>query len=184
MNTGREFSRPKNYVYSLSDEIEQTSFMDLVSMYNMMREDDFLTIYLFSPGGSLHFAASIVDLINENCDKTFLIAHGEICSAAFDIFFKSMCERKILPGTSGMAHVARTFGLPVVKDNQPLDETGAYYKKWGMEEFKKRIAFYKDLGLTKPELKIVSDNKDAWFTESRLRTFLRNSIKNINAGYQ
>lgn len=151
-------------------------------MYNNMVDGDNLYIYLYSPGGEVAFADAIVDLINENCDQTVLIAHGVISSAAFDIFYKTICDRKILPGTGGMAHVAR-WQTTLVKDNQSIDEMGEFFKKSGKEEFDKRIKYYKALGFTAAELKLVQANRDCWFSENRLRTFLKNHIKLVNAGY-
>ena len=49
-------------------------------------------------------AEAIIDIINQNADITELIAYGEICSAGFDIFFKTQCRKAILENTIGMAH--------------------------------------------------------------------------------
>lgn len=182
MSTARAYSRPKDFIFSLSDDIDKNSFEKLIKAYNDLEEGDTVSIYLNSPGGDPGYAEAIIDAINENCDRTFLIAHGDICSAAFTIFYHSICERKILPGTSGMAHFVRV-PIVIVKDDKSLNEWSEYSRKWSKEDFKKQVDFFSSIGFSKAEIKMLQNNKDVYFNETRLRTFLKNHIKLINAGY-
>jgi ATP-dependent protease ClpP protease subunit len=186
MNTAKGYSgpnqAPKDHIFSLSDNICKESFEKLVQAYNNMADGDTIYIYLNSVGGDCSFMQAVIDIINQNCDITVLIAYGEIYSAAFEIFFRTVCERRILPGTSGMAHFSR---LPVwiVREGVPMDEWSKYFTKWANEDFKRTVSYYQALGFNKLESKSLKENKDVFFNETRLRTLLRNHIKLINAGY-
>lgn len=165
----------------MGDEIGVEIFEKLIKSYNDMRDEDYLFIYLNSEGGEVAYAESIIHLINENCDRTVLIAHGDICSAAFEIFFRTLCERKILPGTSGMAHSAL---VPLwVKTNAALDEAGKNNIEWSKKDFKRKLDFYSSIGFTNKEIKCLKAGKDVWMDDDRLHELLSNHIKLINAGY-
>lgn len=178
----KESSKPKDYVISIDGDISKESLEEIIEAYNELDDGEYLFVYLFSSGGRPEYAEAIIHLINENCDRTVLVAFGEICSAAFDIFFRSICERKILPGTSGMAHFCR---VPVVtiKNNSALGETEKNNIAWSKTDAKRKLDFYAFIGFTKKELRTVETGKDIWFTDERMKELLNNHIKAINAGF-
>lgn len=164
-------------IVNIIGEIGNEAFEKLISVYNELKEGQTLTIYLHSGGGSVEAMESIIDLITTNKDKTTLIAYGEICSAAFDIFFRSNCERDILRGTTGMAHYT---GINVnIISKTKVNKSDKGYVEWNKIEMAYCLKFYEKLGFNKSELKSIKEGKDVFFQTGRLVEFLNNQ-ENFN----
>lgn len=156
---------------SLDGEVSAEMFRSLIEAYNKLKEKEWLVIYLNSSGGDPDASQAITTLINKNATLTEIIAYGRICSAAFDIFFKSECERYILHNTVGMAHVT---GVLISVTDGPIDDSDKVYIKYAKEDKDMWMNFYKELGFKSSELSKIKDGKDVWFDYKRLRQFLNN----------
>lgn len=167
----------------MNEDISKECFEKLISSFNNLKDDENLIIYLDSDGGDVDYAEAIIHLINQNCERMILVAHGDISSAAFDIFFRTVCERKVLPGTNGMAHHARV-GVNIVGDNKALDEWTQQNVCWSKKDAEKRVTYYTKLGFTDKEIKLFKKRRDVCFNDERLNDLLSNHIKLINAEYK
>jgi hypothetical protein len=127
-----------------------------------------LIVYLNSEGGGTVIGEVIQDLINQNAGNIHLIACGDICSAAFEIFFKAKCERSILPGTEGMCHKT-TIQIEHNYDHAPKKNQKRLLD-W-MKSHRKPVqeSLCKELGFTDKEFKLFRAGEDVEFTHQRLR---------------
>lgn len=176
--------KQKKIVLSLSydKEVGPELFKELVEAYNKLEEDQYLYIYWSSYGGEVSYGEAIIHLINDNIERTVLIGNGEMYSAGFDVFFRSRCERKILPGTTGMVHFAMV-SVTLIKNSVAKSPFDKLNMDWSNEDFKKRIDYYSRLGLTKKELNAFKKGEDVYFSETRLNELLANDLKQINERY-
>jgi len=159
-------------VIDISGTIDQDAFGNIIKAYNNLPNDEGLNIYINSSGGDPDFGDSIIDVINNNKEQTTLIAYGKICSAAFDLFYKAKCSKRLLDGVIGMAHLARVeMENFTVTDSKETIEAGIY-KKWWAEDKKKRLKFYEDLGLDRKELQKIKQRGDVYFQYNRLLELL------------
>lgn len=156
---------------SISGMIGSESLEKLIKCYNELKEKEVLEIYLNSEGGDPNFAVAIIDIINENKDYIEIIAHGDMMSAAFDIFFRSECTRYILKGTIGMVHLSRIEGVEINGGSNVELSTN---KKWMTNDKKERLNIYESIGLTKTELAKIKKGSDVYLHYERLIELLQN----------
>lgn len=147
----------------------------LVSSINTLNEKETLLIYLNSEGGSVDQMEAIIDLINENQDRIKMTAFGEISSAAFNIFFRSKCEREILPQTIAIAHFTGVKINKITDKHYRDSLSGPFYIRWSEGYLEFCLKIYKKLGFSDKELVKVSKGEDLYFLTDRLLEFLNNS---------
>lgn len=128
---------------------------------------ELITIYLRSGGGKYSVMCAMLDIINNNPERFELVANDYIGSAAFILFFKANCKKRILPNTFGMHHQ--------ISIKVSLNENGkAYYDEDIAElkrmEFDKKESqeFNRRIGLTKKEMKMYNKDYDLHFQYDRL----------------
>lgn len=156
----------------ISGAIDQDAFGKIIKAYNDLSPDGELQIYINSSGGDPEIGDAIVDLINNNSEITTLIGYGKLCSACFDLYFKTRCTKRLLNGTIGMAHLSRvemeTFTITDNKERMEAD----VYKKWWNEDKNKRLKFYEEIGLEKKEILKIKKRGDVYFQHNRLLELL------------
>lgn len=162
-------------ILHLLGDVNPELFDKLISSINGLEEKEILHIYLNSVGGEVDNAEAIIDLINENQNKIKLTAFGEINSCAFDIFFRSKCEREILPKTMGIAHFTGVKVNKITNKNYRDPVSGPFYIKWSEIFLEQCVRLYKKLGFTEKELVKISKGEDLYFLTDRLLEFLNNS---------
>lgn len=107
-------------VYNFKGYIEEENFSDFLIAYNscLESEDKALTIYLCSGGGSSDYYQPMLDMINSKQLDITLVAHSEICSYGFLLFYNAKTNKKLLPLTLGMVHeVSQEFPTRYLKKN-------------------------------------------------------------------
>ncbi len=162
-------------ILNINEPISNESFNKLVNTINTLREYEQVTIYLNSEGGDVESMESMIDLINQHHEKIDLIATGKIYSAAFILFFRTACRKRILNGTMGMAHYIRC-GIQINEEKQPYYEHDKAISDWMEVQNQWTLAFYKALKFTRAELNIIKASKEAYFSTARLNELL-------NAGF-
>jgi hypothetical protein len=158
-------------------DVDDVMFADLVNAFNQLPEEEDLIIYLSTDGGSALMSMAICDLIEQNQGRVELVASGEIYSAGFEIFFKSKCRRRIVPGTYGMYHTSRlTVQMDVHK--RPTTEDNRQVLAWGKNyKSKDMLEFCKTLPLTKQEMSALKKGVDVYFTYERISEFLEYQLR-------
>lgn len=158
------------YLY-INGGINNESIEKFITDFNSIDSTEHIKLYLSSDGGFDHYAYVIIDMINLNSSRIELIGSGFIYSAGFNIFFAANCNKRIIEGTKGMAHYAST--------EFTLDESGRpkfEQDKFIMSEFKRNklitINNYRKIGLTEAELKKIRDNRECYFSYTRLNELL------------
>jgi ATP-dependent protease ClpP protease subunit len=154
----------------LSGEVDEQMVDNLLNFVKNLDEGP-IFIYLYSPGGDVACGNVILDVINK-LENVTLIASGFIYSSAFDVFFFSNCQHKIiLEGTVGMTHFKRST-FDINENGQP----NSHEAKFALSNIKKyrnsTIQKLKDLGLPSKHLNTVKQGKDAFLTTEELKTLL------------
>jgi Clp protease. len=135
------------------------------------QNSEIVTIYLRSGGGRVSVMTAILDIINTNPDRFELVANDYIASAAFILFFKANCKKRILPNTFGMHHQMTT--------KISVNESGKAYYDYDLAELKRMEIDKKEsqdfnyrIGLTKKEIKKYEKDYDLNFQYDRLLQML------------
>lgn len=162
-------------IIGITGEVNNDSFEKLVKAYNELKEKEDLEIYLNSEGGYTDYAEAIIDIINTHREVTSMVGYGELLSAGFDIFFRSLCEKSLLRGTLGMAHLSRVETSITIKSGKTQDEHEAGYKKWSKKDKIERLLFYEKLGMTQSELLKIKSGKEVYFDFDRLAELLKHT---------
>jgi hypothetical protein len=165
--------------------------IDKENTENFIRQVEFITsegkgikIYLASDGGLSKYSRLIIDFLKEvhrYYNKPVCIcAFGHICSAAFDIFFKSPClNKRILDGVLGVLHKSY---LKDVSSNELEDkESFVNFSKRHLDKVDNPI-FYDFLdkaGLTDKEIRRIKSGKDLMLSTERLRFILKTNGKGL-----
>lgn len=159
-------------VLYISDMIGQEICEKFIYQFNKIPKDEEITVYINSEGGETGHADMFVNMLSAEGHRITLIACGQICSAAFNIFYNTECSKKsIHEDTIGMIHLAYI--------NVNLNEAG----KLTTEEDRELLRVHKasrentlqklkSLGLTPTELNKVKKGKDVYFTTERLKQLL------------
>lgn len=153
-------------------EINQENTNKLIDFINENQEDE-ITIYINSGGGSNFFTNAIINLLNQHKEKIKIIVPGCIYSNAFYIFFNFKGKRELLDEATGMFHYSgKDYHL---KENGKIGDYGDIFD---LNEFKKRKKitdkFCVDLGFNDKEMRKLGANKDVYFSRERLEEFLKN----------
>lgn len=158
-------------IININEMISDETFNKLVTAFNALREYERVTVYLNTLGGDVEAMEAILDLINYYPEKFELIANAKIYSAGFIIFFRAMCPKRILPGTTGMTHFIRV-GVGINEKGEPYDNSDKAMKEWNEEQKEWTTALYKFLKFTKAELNKIERGEEVYFKTSRLQEFL------------
>jgi ATP-dependent protease ClpP protease subunit len=158
-------------VININEVISKDVFDKLIQSFNTLKPEETLDIYFATEGGDVHYMEGIIDFVNKNSSRIRLFAYGEICSAGFDIFFRTKCYREILPATMGMAHFTGVMVSSLgTTHTRKVDDKA--YLAWAKKSNEDCIKFYSSIGFTKKELERVKKGEDLWFQIDRLNEFL------------
>lgn len=160
-----------NYIFQIKGKLD----FDLLDRFTecVNQEHEKITIYLNCTGGSANVYEIMNDIINKNPDRFELIAMNGILSAAFMLFFKATCSKRIMMNTIGMIHQGnQEFTL---NDNlKPTYTIDVAWKKRMKKEHLQGIEFVKSIGLNKKELKKYKRGDDVYFQYERLVELFNN----------
>lgn len=156
----------------ISGKMDQEAFGNILKAYNSLIKGNSLDIYLNSDGGDPEIADAIADLI-ENTDYLItIIGYGKLFSAAFDLYFKARCHKRLLAGTVGMSHLARVETEEFDSSNAGHKIEMLAYKKWLDNDKKERLKFYEYIGMEAKELSRIKKGGDVYFQYNRLLELL------------
>lgn len=127
-----------------------------------------IKFYLNSHGGSRPMSKTIVDMINQNKDRVELIAQGDLYSAAFRIFWKCLCKKRLMPETRAIWHMGTKDHIDLGYNGKPHYDWELWETKQFVKDNKKQVKELKQLNVTKKELKKFSKGKDLYFGYKRL----------------
>lgn len=131
-----------------------------------------IKFYIDSTGWSSASCETIIHMINSQKDRITLIAKNYIASSAFNIFFYSKCKREVLPKCIWMTHMAR---IDTSMSAKKRIQTVSKFQLWLMKkETRKQIKFLKEIWVKKKECKLFMNEYDVYFSEKRLKKFLKN----------
>jgi len=155
--------------YYFNEEIGRESSQKLIDFLN---ENDKVKLYWTCTGGECWEGEVLLDLINKRVSE--IVALGWLYSMGFTIFYKSTCKKSIHPDTTGMCH--QTGRKIYVQSNGKCDDEGdAFYMAEAKKQLAKDIKWLKKLGLNKDEISRYKNNKDVYFSNSRLKEFIKSS---------
>lgn len=150
-------------------EIDQENTNKLIDFINQNQEDE-MTIYINSGGGSNFFTYAIINLLNQHKEKIKIIVSGCIYSNAFYIFFNFKGKRELLDEATGMFHYSG-------RDYRLTENGKIEYKSdvFNLNEFKKKEKitdkFCADLGFNDKEMRKLRANNDVYFSKKDWKNF-------------
>lgn len=154
-------------VIGITGSIETDNLDKLMAAYNEC--PDKMEIYLnCENGGDPDIAEAIIHIVNKNKEKTTIIGYGRLFSAAFDLFYKTTCNRLLLPGSIGMVHLSRVEISSLSVANETDKSEANIYKKWFNEDKKSRLKFYEELGLGKTYISKIKKGQDVYLQYDKL----------------
>lgn len=162
----------------LEEEITRETVDKLIAALKEAGDQGELDIYFASNGGARYLSDVIVDIINAHWNKITLIAHSDLQSAAFEVFFKSKCPRRVMPQAIGMYHQSYAdFTLNCSK--KIVSESDRLVLK-GMNTvaLQEMSGLLSSLGATEKEIRKFKRGDDVWFDSSRLQEMLGYQYKN------
>lgn len=157
----------------LHGEIDKNLFIDLISNFDY---NDYNVIYLNSNGGFTSYIPAFVKFFNENSSKLKLVAFEQISSAAFDIFFKSECDKEILEGTFACLHFSSVY-LTINAAGQATTPYDAFMLKTIKKKKDNTISFFKKIGMNENEISHIKNNIDLFVSFDRLKQILNGKSK-------
>lgn len=148
-----------------------------VEFFNSLETADEVTIFIDSEGGDAPVLFSMLKMINAVGHRIRLVVTGQICSAAFLLFYLAQCKREIMPMAFGMHH------LPAQKIEIMSNGRGAGKEmEWLIDERKKDMPFImrfnESIGMSEEDQKKVYDGQDVYFSQAELLNFLSFQEKN------
>lgn len=157
----------------LEGEINTDSVHKLVGAYNeSYKLNTHLDIYLNTEGGDVGCMEAIIGLINTN-RKTTLTAYEKVYSAGFFIFFRSLCEKYLLPGTVGMFHYIKT-PISIDENKKAYSSEDKALQAWAKDQNIWTNQLCIKLGMTPLEFNKIKKGEEVYFQYSRLLEFLQN----------
>lgn len=130
-------------------------------------------IYLQSRGGECWQSEAIIHMLNKSGLGINLVGFGQLCSCAFDLFFKYNGPKMLTPGTVGMYHHTciqvdiHENGIPDYTEDKARVKYITGYGKQESDRTMKRLKF------TAKEIKRVRSGKDLWFQPNRMEQLLK-----------
>lgn len=165
-----------NKYFAIDDSMSPELLKDFYSLVNSLSEGDVLNILLNSGGGKIYVAEAISEAINREPHKFTITGTEYLFSSAFNLFFDSHCERKLMYNTIGMAHQGRK--------EMTLNSRGHLY--YDGERFERSqsendlihsIKRLINLGVDDKKIKKFKTTEDIFFTHIEMVNMLEKSIE-------
>lgn len=139
-------------------------FQEIITAFNSTEE--VVEIYLNSGGGKTSIMSAILDLINTNPNRFVLIGYCSLASAAFELFVRAQCEKRLLENTIGMYHQGsrsidiNDYGRPKYHEDLAIKNQTEVYRKL-------TIVFIDKCGFTPTEKSKFKKDHDLYFSHER-----------------
>lgn len=157
---------------NINEDITKETVDKITQAINELQPNDKLFIYFSSEGGDVNSAEAIIHMINNNADIIEVVGYGELLSCGFDIFFKVICYKMLLPNTVGMCHQSNVK-ININESTKPYEERGVADKAWLKLQKDQTIKFCNSLGMTDKEITAIKKGKDVYFQYKRMQDFLK-----------
>ncbi len=156
------------------DEISTETVAKLIcEIEEKTKDDKNITIYFSTNGGSEPVGKILIDYINNSNLNIIFIGWWSINSIGFDIFFRLKCKRKLMG-----AHAVLHLGSRKVDTSEMTQKIS--YDKFLLEDLKKYneegIEFYKSLGITDKEIKVICSGEDIYLNTERLNKIFKEGL--------
>ncbi len=159
-------------ILHLSKDVNYETFNALVKAFNALTTNDCLHIYFTCPeGGLTDVSEAIIDFINKNKDYIGMTFYGELFSSGMVIFLSTQCEKKILPFTRGMYHLAWQQ-MDIAENGKPSSEYDIFSMKEMRKSKEKNLSFLKTTKLSEKEINAIRKGKDVYFSYDRMLELL------------
>lgn len=155
-------------------------FHDIITAFNSTEE--VIEIYLYSGGGSTGIMSALLDLININPNRFVLIGYCSLASAAFELFVRAGCRKRLLENTIGMYHQGsrsidiNDYGKPKFHEDIAIKNQTEVFRKLTM-------SFIDKCGFTPTEKTKFKKDHDVYFSNERfveiVDTYYNNQLRNI-----
>lgn len=152
--------------YLLEGIIDERCLRDFIAFCNQYDEEQ-KVVFLDSDGGYRAYAIAISAVINQTPGMFTLIAINSIRSCAVELFFRCFCERIVQPGSTAMIHTTGRE-VRVLHDGIIPSETEKFELDQLRLSMEEQAEFWKEWGLTAPELEAFKAGKDVLIGYSRL----------------
>jgi ATP-dependent protease ClpP protease subunit len=127
-----------------------------------------IVIYFSSSGGSFTHASLMVNYINLIQDNIILLAFHQISSAAFKVFFEFQGQKDIMDNTFSVIH--KGSKNIIARDLDNTDSFDFFMTNKMMPVMNKQVVrLYKNIGLSKTELRKIENGKDVYLNTDQLR---------------
>jgi len=143
---------------------------------NNLQPKEKLFIYFSSEGGDVDSGEAIISIINNNVDLIELAGYGDIMSCGFDIFFRSKCNRILLPGVIGMYHQG-TITVTMNESEKIHQTRDKADKEWASLQKIQTIKLCNLLKMTDKEINQIKRGRDVYFQYPRMLDFLNTKQK-------
>jgi ATP-dependent protease ClpP protease subunit len=157
-------------LYVIQKDIHEELVTEFAQKINEFKSSEFeeLSIMICSEGGSIHSKEALLDMINTNKEMICLTAFGCINSAAFLLFLRAKCKKKILPLTSAIVH---NYSIRIdVNQNKKIGDR--LERKTYNNSMKELKDTFKDeiqsIGLTEKEIKDLKKDGEIKLEYKRL----------------
>jgi len=131
-------------------------------------------IYFSSPGGFVTAAETLVNYLNGGANDFLitLVGAGELCSAAFDVFFKACPANKyLLKSAYGMAHEATFYSN--IRSEKCNDSFDTFFRKELSKKDVEMYDYYKNvLEISKERISKMKKGKDLYFSNEEMQEML------------
>lgn len=164
-----------------NEDFSKTFLEKLFEAYNNHKKTDGkIEIYISSNGGKLSALHAALHIINSQPEKFKIVGYAYLYSAGFEFYMCCLCEKELLPMTSGMFHLAYS-PIDLNDRNRP-----AYASD--VAEMEKNKKFYyphaqqimKLCEFTPSEIKKVTKGDDFYMQFDRMKEMEVAYLKNIN----
>lgn len=149
--------------FQIEGSINEELFNNFIHFFNENEEEE-MSFVINSGGGKATLTQVMLHIINANKESITLISCGSY-SAAFDLFYKAECNRKLVHGSLGCVHLAYLKETAVM-----IDGKMKYYEDICQKENFKCFDDSYITKLLKPKEKILYNRgDDVFFTFKRMQ---------------
>lgn len=114
--------------FHFDGKIDEVLLNKFIEFMNQIPEEE-ITFIINSTGGKESISKFILNVLNENKDRSTLISLG-MYSAAFYIFYNAKCKRKITYGSPAMWHLCSSEMRMMSNKKPAFDEDEAQFENW------------------------------------------------------
>lgn len=157
---------------NISGEVEYEMLDNLIKAFNLLKKGEKLEIYFSSPeGGLCSVAEAIIDFVNINKERIKIAFYGYNFSSGMHIMLRTECNKKLLPNTNGMYHLAWQ-PMDISEGGNPTDAYGKFALKEMKDSKARTMTYLKTTKLSDIEVNKIKKGQEVYFTYDRLQEII------------